>query len=224
MCTVHASPHANVTWLKDGVIIDTNTPNTVITKKHNHHSLTLLSVDEKTTGQFSCVAKNTMGKGMQSVMVSGMARKAIITSAMDGSMDNEYTLEWHATSRTPITQFQVSVRKVDSIEWDIYDVEAESPAGGDDYHGHLHLVDLQQAALYQVRVVSRNRFGFNQPGEVFIFGTKGAGKLGDIYKLFIYIFIVSDAENKQAAMTAAVTELRPTMAIMIVILGNVIQF
>jgi hypothetical protein len=185
VCTVHATPHANVTWLKDGVPIDTNTHNTVITKKHNHHSLTLLSVDEKTTGQYSCVANNTMGKGMQSVKVSGMARQAIITSAMDGKMDNEYTLEWHATSRTPVTQFQVSVRKVDSIEWDIYDVEAEIPDEGDDYHGHLDLVDLQQAALYQVRVVSRNRFGFNQPGEVFMFGTKGAGKLGEILNYLI---------------------------------------
>ena len=178
MCTVHAAPHATVTWMKDGVTIDSNTPNTIITKNHNHHSLTLLSMDENTTGQYTCAANNTMGKDMKSVKLSGFAQEAIITSAMDGLMNKEYSLHWYSTSRTPVTEFQLSVKKVDMHEWDIYDVEADTPDEGDDYHGHLHLADLQEATLYQVKVASRNMFGFNQPGEVFIFGTKGAGEMG----------------------------------------------
>merc|ERR1712106_1052696 len=138
--------------------------------------------------------------------LSGLAQEAIITSAMDGLMNKEYSLHWYSTSRTPVTEFKVSIKKVDKHDWDTYDVEAETPDEGDDYHGHLHLSDLQEASLYQVKVASRNMFGFNQPGEAFTFGTKGA-----------------DAENKHSAMTApaagASTMPKPTMSIVIILIA-----
>ena len=60
------------------------------------------------------------------------------------------------------------------------------------FHGSLTMKDLQPATRwnlareiilkcvlcrYKVRVASRNAFGFNNPEEVFVFATKGAGLL-----------------------------------------------
>jgi len=204
VCTVHAVPLATVTWLKGETTVDANTPNIVINKKHNHHTLTILSVKEDTIGQYSCLASNTLGQAKQTVEVNGLARPAIITSSMEGQFTNEYTLQWHATSRDDITQFQVSVRKEKETEWDLFEVEVEGVGAehhvGVEHHGHLLLNDLQQATLYEARVASKNRFGFNQPGKVFIFGTKG-----------------SDPVQKQSAMTGAASSLVPMISTIVMI-------
>ena len=175
ICTVHASPRANLTWIKDGVTIDSQFPNTLIARNHNHHSLTILAVDENTVGNYTCLANNSMGEKMKTVEVTGLAREAIITSHVQGDQNSEYTLTWYVTSRSTVTEFLVSVRKADTTDWYIYDVEASLDDDDDKYNGLLYLTDLKEANLYQAKVASRNMFGISEPRKLFLFGTRGAG-------------------------------------------------
>jgi len=193
VCTIHASPHATLTWKKDGVTVDTQSSNTMISRKHNHHKLTILAVDENTMGNYTCLANNSMGEEMKTVEVTGIAREAIITSNIHGEESNTYTLTWYATSRSTVTEFQVLVRKADSADWDIYDVEAKHDDEEDKYHGLLYLKDLQEATPYEAKVAAKNRFGISQPRNAFLFGTRGA-----------------DVINRHSAMTGATPPIRIT--------------
>ena len=101
---------------------------------------------------------------------------------------NSYMLEWTAQSKSPISQFEVSVRKAGETEWKAHEVTVDIPEVSDNdsddtlgdsemYEGRLDLTGLEQATQYQVTVASRNIFGLSEHGHVFTFSTKGAGKL-----------------------------------------------
>ena len=71
VCNVHATPHAEVSWLKDGKTIDRTTSNVLINQKHSRHSLTLLNIDERSVGQYQCKAINNMGEDTKFVKITG---------------------------------------------------------------------------------------------------------------------------------------------------------
>ena len=71
VCTVHALPHAEVTWVHDGRAVDRTTSNVLINQKHGRYSLTLLSIDEASVGQYWCRASNSMGQDRKGVTVTG---------------------------------------------------------------------------------------------------------------------------------------------------------
>ena len=71
VCNVHAVPHAEVRWLKDGQTIDRTTGNVLINQKHSRHSLTLLNIDQTSVGQYQCTADNQMGEDSKFVKITG---------------------------------------------------------------------------------------------------------------------------------------------------------
>ena len=56
------------------------------------------------------------------------------------------------------------------------DGDATWVAGAGLYRGQYLFTGLSEAAVYQVKIGARNDFGWNYSDEVFVFGTKGAGK------------------------------------------------
>jgi len=182
VCNVHAVPHAEVTWLKDGQTVDKTTTNVLINQKHSRHSLTMLNIDQNSVGKYQCRATNTMGEETKFVQITGHAKEAIILSPMESLSKDSYMLEWAAQSKSPVSQFEVSVRKSGETEWitnevivDIPEVNDREDIIGDSeiYEGSLELTGLEQSTLYQVMVASRNMFGLSEPGHVFTFTTKG---------------------------------------------------
>eukprot|EP00090_Calanus_glacialis_P006041 TRINITY_DN14733_c0_g1_i1.p1 TRINITY_DN14733_c0_g1~~TRINITY_DN14733_c0_g1_i1.p1 ORF type:complete len:241 (+),score=67.28 TRINITY_DN14733_c0_g1_i1:101-724(+) len=171
-------PHAEVSWLKDGQSIDKTTSNVLINQKHSRHSLTLLNIDERSVGQYQCKATNNMGEDTKFVKITGFAKEAIILSPSESVSQTSYILEWTAQSKSPISQFEVSVRKAGDTEWKVHEVNIDIPdvSESEDTLGDwsLELTGLEPSTLYQAAVASRNRFGLSDKGHVFTFATKAA--------------------------------------------------
>lgn len=69
VCVVHASPHATVTWLKNGQAVDTAA--NVINQRGNKHSLTLVDINKEMFGQYTCRATNSLGSAEKTTEISG---------------------------------------------------------------------------------------------------------------------------------------------------------
>ena len=80
VCIVHSSPHATVTWLKNGQPIDTAT--NVISQRGNKHSLTLVDINEDMFGQYTCRATNKLGTVEKSTQISGNDTILILQSSV----------------------------------------------------------------------------------------------------------------------------------------------
>ena len=110
----------------------------------------------------------------------GLAKEAIILSPHESLSQNSYNLEWTVQSRSPISEFEVSVREAGDTDWEVYEVTVDKPevAGSEDTLGDwsLELTELQPGTLYQVTVATRNTFGITQPGQPFTFSTREPGR------------------------------------------------
>ena len=69
ICIVHSSPHAEVTWLKDGAPIDESM--FLVNQRGNRHTLTIPSVDTSKFGKYTCKAQNQYGEDQKTTEVSG---------------------------------------------------------------------------------------------------------------------------------------------------------
>ena len=149
----------------------------VISNHHTHHTLTILSMTKETAGTYRCSASNSFGSNFKEIQVSGLARAAVFTNQRTGDKAREFLLSWFTVSRSPVNKFKVFTRSMGDMDWDVHEIQAEhSDDSGEVYNGQLHLIGLERASLYQVKVAAENMFGFNEPEEIFIFGTKGAGR------------------------------------------------
>lgn len=192
VCTVHAHPRAEVTWLKDGQPIDSTLPEMAVTSEKHRHSLTLVAVTTDKLGQYQCKAENTIGQAIKTVTLAGHASQAVMLSPSESDYTGQYTLKWRASSISDIDMFRIEVQKEGQDTWEVHEVEEliekiEDSTDTEEekavelgeikefspYHGSLTLEKLEPATRYKARVSSRNAFGFNSPEEVFNFATKG---------------------------------------------------
>lgn len=178
VCKVHAMPEANVTWMKEGKRIDKTSSNVLINSKHGRHSLTLLNTDYTTVGLYTCTASNSEGEQTKNISVTGHAKEVIILSPSKSGSKTSYRLEWTADSRTPISLFEVAVKKAGQGEWKKHNVIVDIPDVSDDENvieeHSLELTGLEPSTLYQVTVASRNNFGLSRHSQIFTFSTKAA--------------------------------------------------
>merc|ERR1712050_302437 len=168
--------------MKDGESLDGSSPDTIINQSDNKHSLLIVAVSEESVGEYSCTAKNSLGEATATADISGDAHPADILSNHISDQPNQFTLEWSAQSESSIELFEVKVRKQGAKEWKNYEVKLKDESndtsenlsvdsdGG--YHGELLLKDLQPATKYEVTVASKNKFGLNSHGDLFVFTTK----------------------------------------------------
>ena len=197
VCQVSALPLATVSWQKDGESLDRSTPGVLIHQGHSRHSLAVLDITEDSEGQYECVATNTQGQARRGIRLTGggqcchscllilcsclgLAKEAIILSPSESLSQNSYNLEWTVQSRSPISEFEVSVREAGDTDWEVYEVTVDKPevAGSEDTLGDwsLELTELQPGTLYQVTVATRNTFGITQPRQPFTFSTREPGR------------------------------------------------
>lgn len=69
ICTVHASPKAEVVWFKNGVALSKDQG--VFTHRGSRHSIILPSIQESIFGVYKCKATNKFGSDEKTTEVSG---------------------------------------------------------------------------------------------------------------------------------------------------------
>ena len=103
VCIVHSSPHATVTWLKNGQPIDTAT--NVINQRGNKHSLTLVDINEDMLGQYTCRATNKLGTVEKTTEISGKRKKIpkfymLSFSSLSSLLPNSWTFDCDRSSHS----------------------------------------------------------------------------------------------------------------------------
>ena len=183
VCIVESSPAAEVTWRKNGESLDESSPDIILSKSDNKYSLLIVSVSEDSVGEYSCTAKNSLGEATANVDISGDATPADILSNHIGDFTDKFTLEWSVYSKSVIDMFEVKVRKQGEEKWKVNEVKVKSNEtnrnvtfdGDTEINAKLLLLDLEPATKYEVSVASKNQFGLNSHGDLFIFTTKSKG-------------------------------------------------
>ena len=105
-----------------------------------------------------------------------------------GQLDTEYLLQWQVESKSEVVEWLVMIKKDKSVldTWDTFNLdnmltmeeeeEEDATRVSGLYRGQYLFTGLSEASVYQVKIGARNDFGWNYSDEVFVFGTKGAGK------------------------------------------------
>jgi len=116
VCIVHASPHADVKWLKNGRDLDQMDEKFgIVSKIRNRHTLELPTdlLKESKFGVYTCNATNIYGSAAKMVEVSGKAGSPNFKSTEEGTEEKTYSLEWVVESQTPIISFRLEYREDD---------------------------------------------------------------------------------------------------------------
>ncbi|XP_059095185.1 igLON family member 5-like [Tigriopus californicus] len=190
VCIVHASPKAKVEWFKNGQLLKLGEG--IVSHRNNRHTLLLPGITQSTFGTYSCRATNRFGSDERTTQVSGehdddtnaleepfditpgLASSASVKTSPYGEEKSGYKVEWVAESITPITAFKLQYRPVGTSSWS-EDILVTPTSNGDHlYSGKYKFQKLQLSAHYEVRISSKNEYGFNDWSEEFAFGTKGA--------------------------------------------------
>ena len=183
VCIVESFPVAEVTWMKNGESLNESSPEIILSKSDKKHSLLLVSVSEESVGEYSCTARNSLGEATATADISGDATPADILSNHISDFTDKFTLEWSVHSKSIIDMFEVKVRKQGEEKWKVNEVKVKSNEtnknvtfdGDTEINAKLLLLDLEPATKYEVSVASKNQFGLNSHGDLFIFTTKAKG-------------------------------------------------
>ena len=71
-CMVDSNPPSQISWLKDGVKLDTENLSLVVSEHKNKQILSLVDLNEETFGNYSCIAENKLGKDQMNAKIAGM--------------------------------------------------------------------------------------------------------------------------------------------------------
>lgn len=136
-------------------------------------------------GIYTCRAINELGQGEVQIQLSGVPNpgffKKTPNEAVATANKNSYTLIWEVDSYTPIIEYSLwfrpykTGRGLNRPEWTKLTIPAEH-SSGPVYSKSYTLRGLRERTIYEVLLVSRNRYGWSKPSPILRFATAGAGK------------------------------------------------
>jgi len=191
-CFVHSEPSANVIWFsRNGRILPND--NFRFGRNNQTATLTIEHVMPDSYDNYTCVANNTLGSSHATVEVTGKPSKAEFTSPSLIGRKSTYDIEWSVESESPITAFDLYVRRVqhfeDSTQWKRFRIEPEvdeKSSKSTKRTQSFRLNDLIVNDNYEANVVSFNTFGSTK-SNVFAFITSSAQKSSSFCLVFTFI-------------------------------------
>lgn len=191
-CQVQANPRASVSVYKDSEQVSSSLVRSGSDSEADLYTLTLGGLTEADYGNYSCVARNNLGTGTDSVMITGSPDQPVITSPRAGAYTNTYKLIW--TVWTPasakILNQSILYRRIkkglssaspDLVTSSWYNLalisDSASYSGSGAGSGyHMMLTGLDTDAEYEVRLRAMNNHGWSQLSEPFLFSTSSQDK------------------------------------------------
>ncbi|XP_052873116.1 neurotrimin [Anopheles cruzii] len=191
-CNVTSHPVASIHWFHHGLpvvfdrrIVKLDTP----TSKHQYytiqrHQLVIRNLRDSDLGQYECKAGNRVGIAGSQLELTGRPKVAHFKPAAEMSSPTTHNFIWQTESFSPIIEYKLKFRRVPSgnvtparrtfpqHDWN----ELIIPSDGS--YGPLHsigytLQGLQATSVYEVIVLSRNRYGWSDPSNILRFATGG---------------------------------------------------
>ena len=99
----------------------------------------------------------------------GIASPAVVRETQKKPPDS-FTLIWEAESFSPIFEYKILFRKENNLPWISFIIPADSLSSVPLHTKSYTLNGLDRLSLYEVKIFSRNRFGWSFPSEVIKFG------------------------------------------------------
>jgi len=165
-CTVESHPSPQISWLKNGEIIEDEKKHIVINTHSARSTLNLVSLDETDFGNYTCEAENKFGKDWKSVRLTGwpLISSVTIHSVPNLSLCHEVTV--HLYSESSLKSVKLEYRSEYSQYWKGVIITPEQS------WGVVHrLCNLTYSTPYWVRVAGSNSYGFSPLGIKYNFTT-----------------------------------------------------
>lgn len=147
---------------------------------HTKHALIIRSVRDRDMGMYECRAENELGSKGVLINLNGMPKQSIFKSSPIRSMGRTFNLLWQTESYSPISEYRLRFRpevqqrrQVDN--WRDVTIPAEY-SDAPIHTAAYSLSGLEIGAVYEVAVMSRNRYGWGPQSKTYRFATGGEGK------------------------------------------------
>ncbi|XP_076264873.1 neurotrimin-like [Rhynchophorus ferrugineus] len=189
-CRVSADPPATVTWLKGDVMVPLD--NRVVSivegdKSTYKHTLLIRKAQRSDFGIYTCRAINELGQGEIHIQLSGVPNPGVFKKTENeiSTGKTSHTLFWEVDSYTPIIEYSLwfrpykTGRGLNRPEWTKLTIPTEHTSGSV-YSKSYTLRGLKEKTVYEVLLVSRNRYGWSKPSPILRFATAGATLEQDI--------------------------------------------
>ncbi|CAL4159892.1 unnamed protein product, partial [Meganyctiphanes norvegica] len=184
VCIVHGRPLPTVAWYKSGEPVNIDRHISSHDGAH-HHTLTIDQVIDKDFGEYTCEASNTYGIARSSLSLTGLPKKAKLTSSANGGEKESYTLTWTTESFSRPVQLRIKYRKLEDDEnmqnpniWHSVSTLLTGEEGlgletnGQSHYMRHNITNLEPATDYEVIVLVENEFGWSSNSDKFQFHTR----------------------------------------------------
>uniref|UniRef100_A0A182ITI8 Ig-like domain-containing protein n=1 Tax=Anopheles atroparvus TaxID=41427 RepID=A0A182ITI8_ANOAO len=191
-CVVTSHPVASIHWFHHGlpVVFDRRIVklDALVSKQQHYtvqrHQLAIRNLRDADLGQYECKAGNRVGIAGTQLELTGRPMVASFKPAAEMSSPTTHNFIWQTESFSPLIEYKLKFRRVPSgnvtparrsfqqLSWR----ELIIPSDGS--YGPLHsigytLQGLQPTSVYEVVVLSRNRYGWSDSSNILRFATGG---------------------------------------------------
>uniref|UniRef100_A0A1B6DXL8 Ig-like domain-containing protein n=2 Tax=Clastoptera arizonana TaxID=38151 RepID=A0A1B6DXL8_9HEMI len=179
ICTVHATPRAKVTWLKDGKAIPQSQQ---MVNEKNKYTLHLAKVKPSDFGEYTCEASNKEGHSKESRLISGKPKKPVLQTIKDPLDGKKSGMVWtvQSYSNSPTTEYELMYKTKQEPEWKIQRNNLI------DDEKNNRVIDIKHefestlpSAEYETKIRVKNKYGWSEYSEVHFFTKDEDGVLSE---------------------------------------------
>jgi hypothetical protein len=181
-CEVEGEPAPSLLWyFGETKVRPSGGSGLSLSQSHGSHSLTVTQSSTETFGNYSCVARNSLGTFKKHIEVHGRPTEA--TFQMEGmkSGRSSFELSWQVQSFVKIHEYRLLYRSLTT------ETETKTKSGNSDWTNVIipgpetfsaglqttrwRLHSLMEDSTYECLVQARNDYGWSQPSKMFTFST-----------------------------------------------------
>uniref|UniRef100_A0A182Q145 Ig-like domain-containing protein n=1 Tax=Anopheles farauti TaxID=69004 RepID=A0A182Q145_9DIPT len=197
-CLVTAHPIATIHWFHQGhqVMFDRRhlKLDTLVFKDRYYtvqrHHLAIRNLRDSDLGRYECKASNRVGMAGAQLELTGRPMVASFKPAPEMSSPTTHNFIWQTESYAPLIEYKLKFRRVPSgnvtparqrhnpllLAWNELIIPSDGSSGPLHSIGYT-LQGLQPTSVYEVVVLSRNRYGWSDPSNILRFATGGEVEL-----------------------------------------------
>ncbi|KAJ8708093.1 hypothetical protein PYW08_010459 [Mythimna loreyi] len=161
-CTAHEEARPSIRWYKDGVLIEENSAQYVISTQGSHSNLTVTPTADGDFGTFTCEAANSYGTHNRSI-------ELVQIPVIEDLDVDETKMAWTVHSHQPLEEIELQLQSTNDGEWTTFSVPV--PEGRHHKYDFSYIIDNSQLQpgeyLATVKVRNTKEWGSsNEPAIV----------------------------------------------------------
>lgn len=179
-CEVLGEPKPSVQWYHGSSLVGVGRGSRV-RQTGDTHSLVLDTITVRSFGNYSCVARNSLGTYKKYIELHGRPTSAVFSSEAAVSGRNFYELSWQVDSFVPLLEYRLLYRRIGGesgagvrvagSDWTNVIIPGADRSYREKQVMHWRLDNLLPETTYECLVQARNEYGWSLPSKMFRFTT-----------------------------------------------------